>query len=97
MLASIALTFGLLFWAYRIQSTQPHFAGCIGIASFSLIFLGTAIAQLRTGYLWRNLSPGNRGLHRSDAPIRFILSTVFDFFLAAVIIAFALWCYSHPA
>jgi len=97
VLSSIALTFGFLFWAYRIQDTAPRLAQSIGIASFSLVFLGTAIAQLRTGFLWRNLSPGNRGLQRSDAPTRFILATVFHFLLAAVIIAFALWCYLHQA
>jgi hypothetical protein len=88
------LTFALCYVAYRIQFSQPRFASLIGIASFSLVFLATAFAQLRSGYLWRNLSPGNRGVHRSAAPSRFIASIIFHVVIALAIVAFALWRYS---
>jgi hypothetical protein len=91
------LTFAFCYLAYRIQFSQPRLASLIGIASFSLVFLATAFAQLRSGYLWRNLSPGNRGLRRSEAPSRFIASTVFHLLLALAIVAFALWRYSLNA
>ena len=96
-LSGWVLMFALLIWASRFLSPQPPIAGVIAIASLSLPFFATAIAQLRSGYLWRNLSPGFRGLHRSEAPTRFALSTVFHFSLASGFIILALWRYSHQA
>lgn len=91
------LTFALCYVAYRIQFSQPRLAALIGVASFSFVFMAVAFAQLRSGYLWRNLSPGNRGGHHSESPSRFILSTVFHFVLALGIVGFALWRYTHDA
>ncbi len=87
--------FALFYVATRIQLSQPRLGTMIGMASSSLVFLGVGIAQLRSGYLWRNVCPGNRGVHRSKAPFRFILSCTFDFILALVIIGYALWSYTH--
>ncbi len=87
--------FVLCLIAVRVQHSQPHLASFICLSAFSLIFFAIGVAQLRSGYLWRNLSPGNRGAHRSKAPYRFMASTIFHFALALAIVAFALWRYWH--
>jgi hypothetical protein len=93
---AFVLVFGINIWASR-SSMEPRWATLVGLCSFSLVFLGTALAQLRSGYLWRNLFRGNRGLHRSESPVRFALSTAFHFFLAAAMIGFAMWNYAHDS
>lgn len=64
-------------WAY-VRSLQIDLAGrydLIFAAGLSIPFLATAVAQVRSGFLWKNLACGNRGAHRSQAPLRFVLST----------------------
>jgi hypothetical protein len=57
-------------------------------AGLSIPFFATAVAQLRSGYLWRNLAVGNRGKHRSESPTMFILSTVANIVVGTGIVAF---------
>jgi hypothetical protein len=78
---------------YRVQFSQPRLAAVICVASFSLVFVAAGVAQLRSGYLVSNLSPGNRGTHRSKAPYWFMVSTILHFTLALAIVGFALWSY----
>jgi hypothetical protein len=87
--------FVLFYMSFRIQHSQPQLASLIGMAAFSLVFLAAGLAQMRSGYVMSNLSPGNRGAHRSQAPYRFMTSTVFHFALALAIVGFALWRYWH--
>lgn len=87
--------FALCFVGYRIQHSQPHLASLIGLGSFSLVFVAAGLAQLRSGYLLSNLTPGNRGAHRSKVPYRFMASTILHFALAFAIVGFALWRYWH--
>ena len=91
------LTFAIFFWASRTQASQPHLSHLAAVASLSLPFFGTALAQLRSGYFVRNLAPGLRGLHRSAAPRRFVLSIILHFTIAFAFLAFALWRFTHPA
>ncbi|MBN8420097.1 MAG: hypothetical protein J0L73_14360 [Verrucomicrobia bacterium] len=53
--------FVLCYVGFRIQHSQPGLASLIGFGSFSLVFAAAGLAQLRSGYLMSNLSPGNRG------------------------------------
>ncbi|MCX6847837.1 MAG: hypothetical protein NTY98_02855 [Verrucomicrobia bacterium] len=85
--------FVLCFVGFRIQHSQPRLASLIGFGSFSLVFVAAGLAQLRSGYLMSNLSPGNRGAHRSEAPYRFMASTIFYFALALAIVGVAMWLY----
>ena len=89
------LAFVMFYEAFRIQHSQPRLASAVCLSSFSPVFFAAGLAQLRSGYLWRNLAPGNRGLHRSAAPARFMASTVLYFALALAIVCFALWSYHH--
>jgi hypothetical protein len=93
---AFALIFGVFFWAARGQ-LESRLAESMVLGSFSFPFLGTALSQLRSGYLWRNLSPGNRGLHRSESPARFALSTAGHFLMAAAIIGYAVWNCTRPS
>ncbi len=54
-------------------------------AGFGIPFIATGIAQWRSGYLWQNLVPGNRGEHRSRNPRRFLVSTLFQFVIGAIL------------
>ena len=83
--------FVLCYAGYRIQYSQPRLAAGVCLSSFSLVFAAAGVAQLRSGYLMSNLSPGNRGTHRSKAPYWFMVSTIFYFALALAIVGFALW------
>ncbi|MBU1565142.1 MAG: hypothetical protein KJ630_05895 [Proteobacteria bacterium] len=55
---------------------------------FGYLFIGVSIAQIRSGYLWKNLKKGNRGKHKSDSPGEYILSIIFY-----TIIGLCFWCY----
>ena len=77
----------------RMQYAQPRLAAGICVASFSLVFVAAGAAQLRSGYLMSNRSPGNRGTHRSEAPYWFMVSTILHFTLALAIVGFSLWSY----
>ena len=89
--------FVLCYVGCRIQHSQPQLASLIGLGSFSLVFVAAGFAQLRSGYLMSNLSPGNRGAHRSKAPNRFLASTIIYFALALGIVGFAVWRYWQGA
>lgn len=92
--ASIAFACGLI--AYRIQFSRPQLASLIAFSGFSLFFFGIAFAQIRSGYLWRNLSPGNRGKHRSEDPVGFVASTILHVCVGLATLAFAIWRYFQP-
>lgn len=61
------------------------------LAGFSMPFLVTAIFELRTGYAWKNMAPGNRRVSRFEAPGKFARSVGFHLFTAAVLLGCALW------
>ena len=90
------LAFALCLYGYHLQATKPLLAVPVCIAACSLVFFGLAVAQLRSGYFWRNLSPGSRGLHRSDAPVRFRCSVALHLVLGVLIVALAVWRYVSP-
>ena len=49
------------------------------------MFVGTAIAQIRSEYFWANLAPGNRGKHKSENITMFIASNVLNIFAGVLI------------
>ncbi len=87
---SMFVVFGI---GCRMQYAQPRLALAIIQSSFSLVFFAASVAQLRSGYLMSNRSPGNRGTHRSEAPYWFMVSTILHFTLALAIVGFSLWSY----
>jgi hypothetical protein len=70
-------------------------SGLIALAAFAAFPLAIAVSELRSGYAWKNRAPGNRGVHRSEAPGKFYRSVVFHFVLAAVITGFGVWRFFH--
>jgi hypothetical protein len=90
-----ALTFGLLTVAYRLRDSDPPLADLLGIGAFGWAFFGIAAAQLYSGYIWRNLAPGSRGMHRSEAPRRYLLSIAIDFVFAGLFVVFAIHRFLH--
>ena len=59
----------------------------IGLA---FVPLTIALAELRSGYAWKNLTPGNRGIARVDEPRKYWLSVVGHTAFACGLIAFGL-------
>lgn len=93
--------FGLLFAfgliAYYLQHQLPDRTTLlIGLTGFSTPFLVTALFELRSGYTWRNLSPGNRGISRIESPARFFLSIGFHVLAAFAIFGYGLWQFLAP-
>ena len=85
---------GGVFWVSSRTDWSRHLKETVALTLLSLVFFGTAAAQLRSGYLWQNLAPGNRGLHRSKAPRRFVMSTIGHTALGTIIVTFAWWGYA---
>ena len=90
----IALWFiaGLIYVGHFQESTQGKYDYLLA-AGISLFFLSTAAAQIRSGYLWQNGAPGNRGKHRTAAPKTFVFSTAFNILLGVAIVIF--FCLQH--
>jgi len=55
-----------------------------------------ALAELRSGYAWKNLAPGNRGVHRTASRATFFCSVTFHLMLAAIIAGFGVWLSFNP-
>jgi hypothetical protein len=92
ILIPVALWFiGACAYILRLQEEVQGRYDSLVAAGLSIPFFATAVAQLRSGYLWRNLAAGNRGDHRSERPMKFILSTTAHFAIGAGIAV----CFVH--
>ena len=56
------------------------------LSAASCMFLGTAFAQIRSGYFWRNCVPGNRGKSKQELPKLFVLSNLFHLAIGATLL-----------
>jgi hypothetical protein len=56
---------------------------------FSSFFWAPALAQIRSGYRWKNMSPGNRGPHKSEELKKYKLSVAGNCLLAALMVCLA--------
>lgn len=88
------LAMGIVIFSRTFADTHPDLADAVALASFSLPLFGISLLQWRSGYLWRTLSPGNRGLHRTEAPVVFWFSTAFKCLMGLAIVAYTVWEYS---
>ena len=92
LLIPVALWFVGAFAYTRLLQEESHGRyDSLVAAGLSIPFFATAVAQLRSGYIWRNLAAGNRGVHRSERPRKFIFSTTAHFVIGAGIAA----CFVH--
>lgn len=66
------------------------------LAGVSCLPLSIALAELRSGYAWKNLAPGNRGVQRTTSPAKFFRSVIFHFLLAAIIAGYGVWLSFNP-
>jgi hypothetical protein len=83
----ILLTSIVLIHVYADISKNQYRA--LFFIMFGYLFIGTPIAQIRSGYLWKNLADGNRGKHKSEAPLNFAISNIIY-----TIIGLCFWLYS---
>lgn len=66
------------------------------LAGISCLPLAIALAELRSGYAWKNLAEGGRGVARTAAPGRFWRSISFHLLLTVAINAFNVWMHLEP-
>jgi hypothetical protein len=93
VVGSIVLLFTIFALSHTLAPANSRLANAISLSSFSLLFFGTAAAQLFSGFIWRNLSPGNRGIHYRTDPIRFWFSTALNFAVGLSIITCSFFAY----
>lgn len=92
----------VLWFAAAFAYVRYFQAGCEGqydclvAAGLSIPFFATALAQLRSGYLWQNNAPGNRGAHRSTCPLKFIISTAIHGMIGVAIATGFVLQYCNP-
>lgn len=61
-----------------------------GLIGCAFVPVSIALAELRSGYAWKNLAPGNRGSSRLESPSRFWISVTWHMLFALGLITFAL-------
>jgi len=86
----IVIMFAFLILLERYTNISDKLFRLLFFVMFGYLFIGTAIAQNRSGYFWKNLSKGNRGKHRSESPKQFILSNLFYLILGLSIWSFGI-------
>lgn len=87
------LALGIVIFSHTFADSHPDLADAVALASFSLPLLGLAFVQWRSGYLWRTLSPGKQGLHRTEAPGVFWFLTAFKCIMGVAVVGYMVWVY----
>lgn len=86
----ILIMFVMLVLLHTQTSIIGNMKTMLFFIMFGYLFIGTAIAQKRSGYFWKNLRNGNRGKHKSESPKMFVVSNIFHTCLGLAIWTFAI-------
>lgn len=80
------------FVAAGILQTHGHLrlGMVVGMTGFGMAWASCALAQMVTGYSWKNLAPGNLGPHKSENPRHFRITVGMDLAMAAVSLLLAI-------
>lgn len=78
------------------NASSAPWAKLLPWAGVSCLPLGIALAELRSGYAWKNLAEGGRGLARTNAPAKYWRSVLFHLLLAGAINALNVWLQFQP-
>jgi hypothetical protein len=78
------------------KSSTPGWNQLASLAGVSCLPLSIAVAELRSGYAWKNLAEGGRGVARATAPGRYWRSVSCHLLLAGAINAFNVWMHFQP-
>ena len=84
--AGLVIAVSFLFAASHGEVGSQRLA-CFGFASMPLAI---ALAQLHSGYAWSNVTPGSRGVSRTESPRRYWFSVVGHTLAACGLILFGL-------
>jgi hypothetical protein len=90
------LGLGMICAAITDKSSSPGWNQLVSLAGVACLPLAIAVAELRSGYAWKNLAEGGRGVARTAAPGRYWRSVWFHLLLFAVIQTFNIWVYFQP-
>lgn len=93
-LTLLGLAIGLASLSER--ASLPEWTKFLPLAGVSCLPLAIALAELRSGYAWKNLAPGNRGVQRTTSPAKFFRSVIFHLLLAAIIAGYGVWLSFNP-
>jgi hypothetical protein len=78
------------------KSSSPGWNQLVSLAGVACLPLAIALAELRSGYAWKNLAEGGRGVARTAALGRYWRSVCFHLLLAVAINVFNAWSFLHP-
>lgn len=77
-------------------SSSSGWMQLLALAFVSGLPLAIAIAEVRSGYAWKNLTEGSRGAARTTAPARYWSSVCFHLLIAGGINTFSVWNWLQP-
>ena len=80
----------LMFAAGRWDDGSQRLIWRSGLVGFAFVPLAIALAELRSGYAWKNLAPGNRGVSRTESPRHYWFSVAGHAVLACGLMLFGL-------
>jgi hypothetical protein len=91
LLVGAILAVGVIVTAGRLEHDgSQRLLWRSAIIGFAFVPLCIALAELRSGYSWKNLAPGNRGVARVDKPRTFWFSVAGHTAFAFGLLAFGL-------
>ncbi len=90
LLAGAIIAVAVMAAASRMDDGSQRLLWRAAFVGFAFVPLAIAIAELRSGYSWKNLAAGNRGVERVVAPRRYWASVAWHAALGSGLIAFGL-------
>lgn len=91
LLVGVFIAVALMFGAGHYDDGSQHLLWRSGLVGPSFVPLAIALAELRSGYTWKNLAPGNRGVSRIESPGRYWVSVVSHTVFACGVLTFGLF------
>jgi len=89
-LIGIVIAVAIVAVAVQLDDGSQELLWRSGLIGCAFVPVSIALAELRSGYAWKNLAPGNRGSSRLESPSRFWISVTGHVVFAAGLVAFAL-------
>ena len=80
----------LMLAAHRWDDGSQRLLWRSGLIGFAFVPLAIALAELRSGFAWKNLAPGNRGVSRTESPRHYWVSVAGHAILACGLVLFGL-------
>lgn len=90
LLMGIVIAVALVIGAAFFDDGSQELLWRSGLIGSAFVPLSIALAELRSGYMWKNVAPGNRGFSRLESPSRFWISVIWHMLFALGLVTFTL-------